>query len=235
MVEQAGGISVNEFWALVSPCGLWLNIGESVTKVLGRTADSVAGTSLLDVLPKQLHQRQVLQILRGIPHGVGPSTLAVEMMGVGNETHPVTITFYPGEISDRNLKEAIPVVCQVKLLDHLTSPLTSYTQQSTPSRSSTSSSTPTTSATNNLFEELDTTRHTSWQYELTHLRISNKNLLDEIAKLEIQQGLRDPDPEVLTPEEGLEASGSRSKKRSRPDTESTGSPGTRSLYETPCH
>jgi len=47
-----------------------------------------------------------------------------------------------------------------------------------------------------VFEELDTTRHTSWQYELTHLKIANKNLLSDIVKMEVKHGLRPPPPAV---------------------------------------
>jgi hypothetical protein len=185
MVHRAGGISDNEFWGLVSPDGLWLNVGESVAGVLGRPASSMPGTSLLEMLPDRMHQQQVLNALYSVP---------------------------------RNSMVAIPIVCQVRLLDSTSPHSTTNLQfpQTLPSNSSESHTPP-----NNLFEELDTTRHTSWQYELTHLRIANKNLLDDIAKLEIQQGLREPAPEPQSqsqsPEEG-EGSSSRAKKRNRPET-----------------
>jgi len=209
MVEQAGGVSDNEFWGLVSPDGLWINVGESVARVLGHSASSIAGTSLLDMLPDRHHQQQVLQALYSVPRRPERVVLSVEMVNSGNERNLVTISFYPpGESSDPDSMIAIPIVVQVRLLDQ-SSP-TSATMMNHPSNFVNPSSAP-----NNLFEELDTTRHTSWQYELTHLRIANKNLVDDITKLEIEQGLRDPDPEPPSPDDSGEGSSSRNKKRSR--------------------
>jgi len=172
------------------------------------------------MLPEPLHQQQVLQVLYSIPQGLDPAILSVEMLAGDDKRLLVTIAFYPpGETHDPKTMAAIPVVCQVKLLDSvnpLSSSLTSFPQH--PTLPSTSN--PTATA-NNLFEELDTTRHTSWQYELTHLRIANKNLLDDIAKLEIEQGLREPEPDPQSPDDGTDTSGSRPKKRNRPDAEST--------------
>lgn len=213
MVEQAGGVSDNEFWGLVSPDGLWLNVGDSIARVLGRSASSVAGTSLLDMLPDRLHQQQVLQALYSVPRRPEPVILSVEMVNARNEQHLVTITFYPpGESSDPSSMIAIAIVVQVRLLDGSspTSATMMNSLSSHPSNFSNSSTTP-----NNLFEELDTTRHTSWQYELTHLRMANKNLLDDIAKLEIEQGLREPEAESQSPDDG--EGSSLNKKRSRQD------------------
>lgn len=224
MVDRAGGISEDEFWGLVSPDGLWLNIGQSVSKVLGRTPSSIAGTSLLDMLPNQIHQQQVLRALYSVLSGPDPAILSVEMTGAGNVRLLVTLTFYPpGEIVDPNVASVITVVCQIKLLDPAnpsTSSISSYAQGN-PSTSP--AALESNSGVGNVFEGLNTTRHTSWQYELTNLRIANKNLQDDITKLEIEQGLREPDAEPQTPDmdptSGTQgdASGSRNKKRNRPD------------------
>jgi len=143
------------------------------------------------------------------------------MVNLGEERHLVTITFYPpGESSDPTTMTAIAIVVQVRLLDP-SSPLSATQLTNFPQQLQSTSSDPSTSSSpNNLFEELDTTRHTSWQYELTHLRIANKNLLDDITKLEIQQGLREPEPEPQSPDlNDGEGPSSRNKKRSRSDTE----------------
>jgi PAS fold len=215
MVERSGGISDDEFWGLISPDGLWLNVVQNVSNVIGRVSSSITGTSLLDMLPNQQHQQQVLRSLLNAPRTLDSTTHSVEMLGVKDKRHFVTITIYPprGEGSALSSLTAIPIVCQVKLFDPSNPTSTSITAFSPPITSNLSSTS------NNLFEELDTTRHTSWQYELTHLRIANKNLLDDIAKLEIEQGLRSPETEPESPDNALEASSLRTKKRSRLDTE----------------
>jgi hypothetical protein len=214
MIERSGGISNDEFWGLVSSQGLWLNVVQNVSNVIGRHSSSIAGTSLLDMLPNQLQQQQVQQTLYNVCRGLDPTTLSVELLGEKDRRHFVNITFYPpGDGSNLNSLIPTPIVCQVKLLDP-TAPLSTSLTAFPPSVTSNFNN-----ASNNLFEGLDTTRHTSWQYELTNLRIANKNLMDDIAKLEIEQGLREPEHEPHSPDDAPEASTSRTKKRTRLDTE----------------
>lgn len=70
----------------------------------------------------------------------------------------------------------------------------------------------------NLFDELDTTRTTSWQYELHQLKLTNKKLKEELAMLEAARRKRKKKEEVGRNDSYMPTSLPRSAPASNPTT-----------------
>lgn len=213
-VERAGGLGNREFWGLVSPHGLMLNVAQNVHRVLDRPAQSVLGTSLLDYIAPQQRQH-ALQALYDSSFSQGHRTgesvrVVVEMRGTESRCFNAEIVFYTREDGSGHMQAAVPVVCQIKVLDPIPPHQHSHHLGSRSDANTPGSRLPAI----NVFEELDTTRHTSWQYELTHLKIANKNLMNDIAKMETEQGIRPP-TDSGGGGGGEESARQRSKKRQR--------------------
>jgi hypothetical protein len=115
----------------------------------------------------------------------------------------VKTTFYPGDSVQTDQKPSF-VICQTKEVasepsrrrSTSLSPVQSSPTSSScsPDGASSGGSTPTPSIhlrnisvehqpTDNIFEELDTTRSTSWQYELHQMRLTNKKLREELESI----------------------------------------------------
>ncbi|KAG9294150.1 hypothetical protein G9A89_021509 [Geosiphon pyriformis] len=202
-----GGISDHEFWAKISLDGLYLYASSACQSTLGYTPEELVGTSLYHLVRSD----RTTDITRALSEArIGVSVNLKHTIHKKNGQYvDVVSTFYPGD-SGPNQKPSF-VICQSKEVipeprrrsssaattpNTQTSPITSSGSPDGSSSFSSSSggSTPTQSVhlrnvsiehadSDNIFEELDTTRSTSWQYELHQMRLTNKKLREELEAI----------------------------------------------------
>ncbi|CAG8526995.1 7673_t:CDS:10, partial [Ambispora gerdemannii] len=207
-LQIAGGISDNEFWAKLSVDGLYLYASSACQSTLGYTPEELVGTSLYHLVRSD----RTTDITRALSQArIGVSVNLKHNIHKKNGQYVEVIsTFYPGD-SGANQKPSF-VICQSKEVlpeprrrssSTSTTPnlqsLSPMTSSGSPDGSSTFSSssggsTPTHpihlrnfsiehADTDNIFEELDTTRSSSWQYELHQMRLTNKKLREELEAI----------------------------------------------------
>ena len=161
-----------EFWGMVNLQGTFLAVGAGIRDVLGWGPGEVIGKRLLSFVVdnrKQVLEEQLAQIQEG-----DHSTQVVCEMGEkeGGRVR-VQIVLYRDQGSNTS---ASPIIFQIKSLDS-SSPPTSHTS--------------THPCHTNVFEELETSRDSSWQYELQQLKFANRRLTEEAEKLESALVLHD--------------------------------------------
>ncbi|CAG8598433.1 13265_t:CDS:10 [Ambispora leptoticha] len=207
-LQVAGGICDNQFWAKLSLDGLYLYASSACQSTLGYTPDELVGTSLYHLVKSD----RTTEITRALSRAsIGISVNLNHTIHKKNGQYvEVVSTFFPGD-SGANQKPSF-IICQSKEIQQelrrrssstastpihqSSSPLTSSGSPDGSSTFSSSSggSTPTHSIhlrklsiehadTDNIFEELDTTRSTSWQYELHQMRLTNKKLREELEAI----------------------------------------------------
>ena len=188
--SQTGGLAVaapgkgdpttpgnsREFWGTVNPDGTFLFVGASVRDLLGWSVSEVIGQRLEDFVVSSKDQRQpeyntYKMISESLVTAVqaksaGPTQLAFEMRKKDGSKIRVLMVLYHTTIprSTSNLPD--PLICQVKMANDSV-----YAQVVRPSQEQ-------------VFEEMEVSRKTSWQYELQQLRYANERLLEEVQNLE---------------------------------------------------
>ncbi|KZT43569.1 hypothetical protein SISSUDRAFT_1124704 [Sistotremastrum suecicum HHB10207 ss-3] len=234
-IHRAGGTSANEFWGQLSADGLWLVVSPEVETQLSYSPAQVLGSSILQMVPAIEQRMSILQMLHDTISGVRPPTgenhiqVVVDFVGRGDlQRRALLICYLPDDsLAPPDSLEALrntasmrhscpaPIVCQVRFLndDHAKPsqipPSYLMSRSLGHSRSSPLSI-------GNVFEELDTTRHTSWQYELTQLRFANKRLKEEVAELENRIESEHASSSSTTQLDNIMRPIIRTKKRSRP-------------------
>jgi PAS domain S-box-containing protein len=202
-IDAAGGLSEREFWALLSPHGHWLSVPDKVNTLLKRKPEDLRGKLIQDMLPMPIQRTQVHMTLRQIvaPSQPGsqqhPSAIRVqaELQGKENRFHCQLIFYAQGSTSEEET-----ILCQVKVGDIVTLMDAQFASTSsqmgfaqpiitTPPPLAYSGARDSDSNSDDVLKELSHTNHTSWQYELTSLRMANENLAREIGELESKLGL----------------------------------------------
>ena len=196
-----GQVVRREFWAMVSGSGSasFLAVGAGVTDVLGWEAEELVGRRV----------RALVVDVDGGADGVAEGEL--QRGGGGEEmvrevrcamarkdggVAGVVVVFYPstnqqgeeGKDEGLNVSPA-PVVVQVKLVDVSTSASGASPVNLSSGSANTASPLPLVHPLDtSIFDELETARGTSWQYELEKLRFANVRLEQEVERLETMVG-----------------------------------------------
>jgi len=159
-----------EFWGMVSIQGTFLVVGAGIRDVLGWGAGEVIGKCILRFVVEEGNGRQVLEEqLMHMQERVDPVGIMCEMSDKEGRRSPVQVVLYRGR-EKGSTKSPFPVICQIKAVD--SSSPSATTQHFTHLHQT------------NVFEELETSRGSSWQYELQQLKFANQRLMEEVNMLE---------------------------------------------------
>ncbi|KIM91749.1 hypothetical protein PILCRDRAFT_57985 [Piloderma croceum F 1598] len=157
-----------EFWGMVSVQGTFLVVGAGIRDMLGWGAGEVIGKSILRFVVEE-NGRQVLEEqLTHMQERVDPVGIMCEMGDKEGRSSPVQVVLYRGR-EQGSTRSPFPVICQIKALDSSPSVTTQHFTRSYQM---------------NVFEELETSRGSSWQYELQQLKFANQRLMEEVNMLE---------------------------------------------------
>ncbi|TFK37934.1 PAS domain-containing protein, partial [Crucibulum laeve] len=175
-----------EFWGTMSGEGkgrgmlTFLSVGAGVRDVLGWTAQELVGRGVAGIVLDAGLEEEVARISRSND----PRKVHCRMRRKDGSAAEVVLVLYrpihdPLVRQSTKVMESIspaPLIYQVKLADASSMPTTSH-HTTIPAQL-------TNSPTANIFEELEISRGSSWQYELEKLKFTNQRLMDEIAALE---------------------------------------------------
>ncbi|KZP33915.1 hypothetical protein FIBSPDRAFT_915924 [Athelia psychrophila] len=169
-LARAGGTNADvgakegrgEWWGMVSREGTLLAVSGGVRGVLGAEAGEVVGRPLAGLACEGAG-------------GVVEEALARVMAtvagdGDGAPRVPVRMVLFPQEPD-------APVIVQVQQLAPGSSPASPHPHSPVQAKTQHDAAT-------NIFEELETGRGSSWQYELQQLKFANQRLANEVAALE---------------------------------------------------
>lgn len=185
-IAHAGGLCEQEVWGMVSANGTILVTSASVRDMLGWSVGEVIGKSLgaMVIGGDRGHVEAAVQRANGDVaqvrgHAEGePSAMVCTMLRKDRSTVHVRLVVYrppaptlnstPSQAPSPSL--AHPLVIQISVLSN-----------------SSSSNTLIHAEANDVFDELDTARGSSWQYELQQLRFANQRLCEEVDALEVRR------------------------------------------------
>lgn len=210
-VAKNGGLAEREFWARVSYQGLILHATSGIYDLLGQSPDDVVGQSLFSLIPggDNGHPQSIdsspaavmAAAIRSAIHGEtrnGATTIRHKMIQKFGGVIDVMTVFYtarqPSHDPDGNSDaspmsitsslslcgvRSVSLVVQVKMFQSSSGNPTSIAAL-------TNARPIVHAASSNVFEELETTRGTSWQYELHQLRLLNRRLKEDIALAKVK-------------------------------------------------
>jgi len=165
-----------EFWGMVSTQGTFLAVGAGIRDVLGWGVGEVIGRRLLSFVAGSGNGRQVLEEQLGrVGERKDPIEILCEMRDKEGRSLPVQIVLYRGR-NQVSTPSPLPIIYQIKALDSLPPPTSQNFAH--PHHA-------------NVFEELETSRGSSWQYELQQLKFANQRLSEEVHTLEASLLLHD--------------------------------------------
>ncbi|OAX36350.1 hypothetical protein K503DRAFT_695282 [Rhizopogon vinicolor AM-OR11-026] len=185
-IAHAGGLGdAQEVWGMVSADGTVLVTSATVRDVLGWSVSEIIGKTLCamvigaergQVKAAIQHASGEEPQVRGQGQGTEdePTAIICTMLRKDRSTVPMRLVVYrpptpaPTQVPTSNPTPAHPLVIQITMLS-----------------SSNSSSALMHSEAKDVFEELDTSRGSSWQYELQQLRFANQRLCEEVDALEV--------------------------------------------------
>lgn len=211
-----------EFWAELSPSGTVLFVGGGVRDVLGWGVGELIGRTIADLLDapdERARLEQALARSSGASHAAAEAEgVPCEMRGKDARRVPVHVVLYRSEPDagagpsmsslGAERRAPAPVVAQVKVLAGDGAAGALVHEHGT-----------------HVFEELETERGTSWQYELQQLKYANRRLADEVDALEAGAAAPSSADAVARNEDGPEWGGAYvSKKRSWDATQDVGEP-----------
>lgn len=184
-IAHTGGLGKQEVWGMVSANGTVLVTSASVRDMLGWSVGEVIGMSLgaMVIGGDRGHVEAAIQRANGDEaqvrgHAEGESSAMVcTMLRKDRTTMLVRLVIYrppsptlsstPSPTPSTSLAQ--PLVIQITVLSN-----------------SSSSDTLIHAEADDVFDELDTTRGSSWQYELQQLRFANQRLCEEVDALEVR-------------------------------------------------
>jgi PAS domain S-box-containing protein len=170
-----------EFWGLLSSDGTILVVGAGIRDVLGWEADEVIGKAV-DFLV--VGNNEVLQVnmSRASEQGSCETSHLLFLRTKKGSHVSGKVVLYPSFDRVPSVSSPCQVICQIKLVDSSVLSPRFVTRFAHPLSAS-------------VFEELETSRSSSWQYELERLRFENQRLAEEIEVLEKKQfGMVPPTP-----------------------------------------
>lgn len=194
-IESAGGIGESEMWNKLSTSGMFLFVSSSVQSLLDRTPADLIGTSI-QALMRSESKFEFSQALERARTG-RIITYKHEILGKKNLMVQAQTNLFPGDASEG--QKPTFLVAQTKLLKSSSKNLNMSTktakgQTSHPNPSGLitragslgliiGSQDAALASESNIFDELKTTRCTSWQFELRQMEKSNRLLAEELASL----------------------------------------------------
>jgi PAS domain-containing protein len=165
-----------EFWGVLNKIGQFLFVGAAVRDVLGWSADEVVGKCLEEFIDTSMIRpgsnfdpRQSVNVaIRLATTNSNPryTQLGFEMRKKDGDGLQVTMVVYHATAPLANPSE--PVICQIKVATADT-----HARILRPAAS-------------DVFEEFNTIRNTSWQYELQQLKFENERLREELQAFEFR-------------------------------------------------
>jgi len=193
-VSQTGGLAVaaptanadstasgssREFWGTVNPNGTFLSVGVTVRELLGWSVAEVIGQPLEGFVVSSTDQRRPEYntyrmvseslIAASRTETAGPTQLAFEMRKKDGSKIRVLMVIYHTLLPRSTPSLPDPLICQVKMAsDSIYAPVVRRSEV-------------------HVFQEMDISRNTSWQYELQQLKYANQRLLEEVHNLEALQ------------------------------------------------
>lgn len=207
-IDDHGGLGNCEFWANLSFNGLILWASGTVDQVMGVQSEEVVGKSYYAFLPGGDNgapspdgppaclavQKAIAQAAQGLPRQ-GAVSVRHQLRGANGRMFEVTSTFYAAGYRGSTIGIASPAAATPDSSDSEASAVSSRSKIGTevkpshillqvkmsgpqwPRRQNPLVNSPK----ENVFEEMDTTRGTSWQYEIHQLRIANRKLNEEVV------------------------------------------------------
>ncbi|KWU46188.1 hypothetical protein RHOSPDRAFT_9256, partial [Rhodotorula sp. JG-1b] len=173
-LEEEGGVGAgaDEFWAKVCVDGIFLSATQSAQKMLGISDvySVLLGKGIADLSrPRSEDAERFMSALRTTSRGEPTKVSHAIVPYPGASPINVVTRFYPARSgTDNRSKENVPAAPTMQPI--CGSQVTALT--SAPS------------ASDNVFDELNVTRGTSWQFELHQMRLTNKKLREERQALE---------------------------------------------------
>lgn len=193
-----------EFWSKISCDGLYLYTTSTCTNVLGFAQDEIVGMSLYQLVRSD----RTTDVTRALSQAKDGKTINMRhhMQNKKGQHVEVTSTFYPGDVAYGVGRPSFIIAQTREYADHVhgsgissnsshdgsgVSVGSSGSNGSSGSDSGNSTPPPGKfglvtaeySGEENIFEELETIRSTSWQYELHQMRLTNKKLREELEAL----------------------------------------------------
>jgi PAS domain S-box-containing protein len=206
-IDDHGGLGDCELWANLSFDGLILWASGTVDQVMGVQSEEVVGKSYYAFLPGGDNgapspdgstaclavQKAIAQAAQGLPRK-GAVSVRHQLRGATGRMFEVTSTFYAAGCRGGATGITSPAAATPDSSDSEASADSSRSKIGTEVRPShilmqVKMSGPqwprrqnplVNSSKENVFEEMDTTRGTSWQYEIHQLRIANRKLNEEV-------------------------------------------------------
>ncbi|EGO30080.1 hypothetical protein SERLADRAFT_491535 [Serpula lacrymans var. lacrymans S7.9] len=157
-----------EFWGILNNKGTFLVAGMAVSDVLGWGPGEMIGKVIGDFVVGGDVRHLVEEELKRTSTIDEPSVMACTMKRKDGCQVYVALVLYCTPY--RGSPSPFPVICQIKALGD--------------SSSSSDGGTLAHPLDSSVFEELDTKRGSSWQYELQQLKYANKRLEEEVGALE---------------------------------------------------
>lgn len=161
-VLASGMIGQDEYWSRISSDGLYLFVTASCFQTTGYASEELTGTSMYQLIRSD-RTAALTQALQQVREGV-PMQLSHQIQGKQGQSLTVTSYFYPTGISDT-------LLCRTKLGDFFISDTIPFPIVATPPSK----------ADTNIFEAVEPSKDTTWQYELHQLQLANERLQQEIA------------------------------------------------------
>jgi len=179
---------VTEFWGTITRSGVLLVVGSGCKDVLGWDELELIGRPIWNFLLDDDKKRRVGEELINMGCAVGsvdapgslPSKLHCRMVQHNQTSANVELVLYPSStdsdvlVSSHTISPA-PIIFQIKAFDATGMPMGVSSSLVHP-------------LDENIFKELETSRNSSWQYELQQLKFANDRLKDEIRSLEGDNG-----------------------------------------------
>ncbi|KAI0087456.1 hypothetical protein BDY19DRAFT_907612 [Irpex rosettiformis] len=171
-----------EFWALLSSGGSFLFAGTAVRDVLGWGAGEIIGRSLCDFIcgRDSIQGRTMVEetLHRSFTDAsMETRNVACRFKRKDGSRVPVEVIFFHPTIEDRpwlpdsSSNYERPLICQVKVSDGVTSTSIHAARLVHPESAK-------------VFDELEVSCGSTWQYELQQLKFANQRLREEVEALE---------------------------------------------------
>ncbi|KAK9364797.1 hypothetical protein V1509DRAFT_600737 [Lipomyces kononenkoae] len=180
-VSETSGIENNELWMKLSPTGIILFVSSGVHLLLGYKMDDLFGTSLQSYAHDSTEKSRITQALSAVTDGSSEYELVRHAFrATRGQFHLTFSTIYgcrqPGPSSSTANGRPHFLIARVRV---------DGGSQGTRKRRASSAgiNLMKTGMSDNLFEELEPTRSTSWQYELRQMEMENKRLREEYSRL----------------------------------------------------
>ncbi|KAL1922296.1 uncharacterized protein VTP21DRAFT_9835 [Calcarisporiella thermophila] len=190
-LQAAGGMVLNELWSKLTLEGLWMFTSSSSSQLLGFTPSELIGMSLYQLVRAD----QATKLTRALNRASKGITEPIQhyIQTKKGQYIEVESVFYPGQVDANG--NVLFLLSQIKEVGS-EAILSIHTPDFAEAMSVDSSSSLVTSSPievehqtkDNIFDELELVRSTSWQYEIHQLQVANKKLREQIESYSLTTG-----------------------------------------------